>query len=263
MQIPLVKGRFFNGNDGPQTTPVVVINAEMVRRYWPNQDPVGQRVRFEDSDSPWRTIVGVVGDVKRPFDKGFRPMTYTPLAQNPTYRAAFVVRTEGDPLAMAAAAREQIRKADADQAVYDIRPLESMIGDQISGVRIASQMMMVFAMIALLLAGAGIYAVMAYAVEQRTHEIGVRMALGASQRAMLKMMIVHACKLSGVGLAIGIVGALVVSRTLSSILFGVLDIEPLTFAGLVVLLAAIAVLAGYIPALRASKVDPMVALRYE
>ncbi len=264
MQIPLRAGRFFDGNDRPQTTPVVVINTEMVRRYWPNQNPVGQRVRFlGDDPAHWRTIVGVVGDVKRPFDHSFRPMTYSPLAQSPTLYGTFVVRTAGDPLALAAATREQIRQADPDQAVYDMRTLESVIGDQISGVRIASQMMMVFAVIALLLAGAGIYAVMAYAVEQRTHEIGVRMALGASQRAMLKMIILQACKLAGIGSVIGAAGTVVVSRTLSSILFGVLDLEPLTFGALLALLGAIAVLAGYIPARRASRLEPMVALRYE
>ncbi len=265
MEIPLVRGRFVTAQDGPETTPVIAVGAHVVQLYFPKEDPIGKRIRLLEGDKPgpWRTIVGVVGDVKWPFDRWTRLLTYVPLTQLPTYRAVFAMRTSGDPTTLAAAARAQVRQADPEQAVYEVQTMEALVGDQISGVRIASQMMMVFAFVALLLAGAGIYAVMAYSVAQRTHEIGVRMALGASQGEMRKMIIVHVCKLSGIGLAIGIAGAIVVSRTLSSILFGVLDLEPLTFAALVVLLAAISVLAGYVPAHRASKVDPMVALRYE
>ena len=264
MQIPLVKGRFFTAEDGPQTPPVVVISTEMVRRYWPNEDPIGKRLRFvEGENPPWRTIVGVVGDVKRPFDQELRPATYTPVAQTPTYRAAFVMRTSGDPTALAAAARAQVRLVDAEQAVYDVRPMASVMGDQISGVQLASNMMLVFAVMALVLAGAGIYAVMEYSVVQRTHEIGVRMALGATPGNVLKLVVTNAARISAIGLAIGAVVALVIARMLSSLLFGVLDVEWPLFASLVGLLAAVALIASYIPARWAASVHPMTALRDE
>ncbi len=264
MQIPLIKGRVFTAEDGTQTLPVVIISSEMARRYWPDRDPVGQRIRLVEGETPvWRTIVGVVGDVRRPFDRELRPAMYAPTAQRPTYRAAFVVRTTGAPATLAAAARQQVRQADPNQAVYEVRAMESVLGDQVSGVEFASQMMSLFGLVALMLAGAGIYAVMAYAVVQRTHEIGVRMALGASRRDMLKMIVGYACKLAGIGLVIGAVIAIGVSRALSSTLFGVLELDPMTFATLVALLGAVAAVAGYIPALRAAKTDPMVALRYE
>lgn len=200
MQIPMVRGRLFAAEDGPQTQPVLIISAEMARRYWPNSNPVGERIRFvEGENSPWRTIVGIVGDVRRPFDHELRPAMYAPIAQKPPYRAAFVMRTSAAPMTLATAARQQVRQADPQQAVYDIRSMDGVLGDQISGVQIASDMMSIFALVALALAGAGIYAVMAYAVVQRTHEIGVRMALGASRLDTLKMIVGHACKLAGVG----------------------------------------------------------------
>ncbi len=264
MQIPVIRGRAFTAQDGPQTPPVVIISAEMARQYWQNSDPLGQRIRIvEEENSPWLAIVGVVGDVRRPFDHELRPAMYAPIAQKPPYRAAFVMRTAGDPMALVTAARQQVRQADPQQAIYDIRSLDGLLGDQISGVQIASDTMSIFALVALALAGAGIYAVMAYAVVQRTHEIGVRMALGASRLDTLKMIVGYACKLAGIGLGIGAVIAIGVSRALSATLFGVLELDVATFAALVVLLGAVAAVAGYIPAQRAAKTDPMVALRYE
>ncbi len=264
MRIPLLRGRVFTTEDSPQTQPALIVSAEMARRYWPDSDPVGQRIRFVQDGSPkWRTIVGVVGDVRRPFDHELRATMYAPVAQRPPYQAAFVLRTSADPLSLAAAARQQVRQAAPEQGVYEVRPMENVLGDQVSGVQIASDMMSVFALVALALAGAGIYAVMAYAVVQRTHEIGVRMALGASSWDTLRMIIGYSCKLAGVGLVIGAGIAIGISRALSSVLFGVLELDGPVFAALVILLGLVAMVAAYIPAQRASRTDPMVALRYE
>jgi putative ABC transport system permease protein len=266
LRVPLMKGRFISPQDGPNAPLVVNISESMARRLWPGEDPVGKRLKFDRTESnvPWRTVVGVVGDVKAsPWDKEPDVSTYFPLAQVPQASSGLVVRASGDPLALVAAARAQVLGLDPDQPPYDPRTLEQIVSDDLSGVEYSAHRMMAFGVIALVLAAAGIFAVMAYSVMQRTHEIGVRMALGARRVDVLRLVVGYALKLAMAGLALGLAGALAMARALTSLLFGVVRMDTLTFVAFTVLLAAVAVVAAYVPARRATKVDPMVALRHE
>jgi putative ABC transport system permease protein len=217
-----------------------------------------------ETAQPLRTVVGVVGDVQPvPLDHDPAPTVYVPFAQQPEGVSALVVRTSEDPLTVAGPVNAQLRAVDADQPAYDIRSLEQVVADGLSGIESSARMMMSFAVCALILAAAGIFAVMAYSVTQRTHEIGVRVALGARRFDMLRLVVGGAMKMAAIGLSVGLVLALVLTRALSSVLFGVVQIDIVTFALLTILLAWVAALAAYIPARWAMKVDPIVALRYE
>ena len=266
LRIPLLKGRLLAAQDGPDAPLAVVISQSMAHRIWGNQDPLGKRIKFgrAESSEPWQTIVGVVGDIAQsPFDRVPQPTAYFPFAQLPQASSALVVRTSGDPIALAAAARAQVRSVDADEPPYDMRTLEQLISDNVSGVESSARMMFIFGVVALVLSASGIFALMTYSVAQRTHEIGVRMALGAQRGEVLRLVVGYAIKLTIIGLAIGVPVALALTGALSSVLFGVVRIDPPVFALFALLLALVAVLAAYIPARRATKVDPMVALRYE
>ena len=262
LRIPLVRGRTLAASDGAEAPYVTVISSTMARRYWPGGDAIGHRVRFA-SGEPWRTIVGVVGDIRQNvFDDSYRSTAYVPMAQTAPQTAGFVVRTAGDPMAVAAAARAAISSVDPNQPVYDLRALRQLIADNASGVEYSANMMMAFGTIALLLAAAGIYAVMAYAVVQRTHEIGIRMALGAQTKDVLRLIVGNSMTMCGVGLAVGVPMALAVAKLLNSVLMAV-ALDPVVFVGLTAVLAGVALAAGYVPARRATRVDPMVALRNE
>ncbi len=268
LRVPLVKGRFVSAQDGSDAPPAVVISESLALRIWPDQDPIGKRMSFgpdpQEGKAPWRTVVGVVGDIKQsPWDQESRPTTYFPFDQYPQASSALVVRTTGNPLALAAAARAQVLSLDPDQPPYDTRTLDQVISDDVSGVDFSARMMLVFGGIALVLAAAGIFAVMAYSVLQRTHEIGVRMALGAERTDVIRLVVGYALKLAAVGLAIGIPCALAITHALSSVLFGIIRIDPLTFALFTVLLVVVAAVAAYIPARWAARVDPVVALHHE
>jgi putative ABC transport system permease protein len=265
LKVPLLKGRFFSTLDGPETTPVVIVSESLAHRIWRDQDPTGKRLRLgRDENEPWRTVVGVVGDVKPDtFDFEANPTSYVPFTQVPEAGSTLVVRTAGDPDALAAAARGAVRSIDPDQPAYDMRTLEQRMADNASGVQFAARMMVVFGAIALVLSGAGIFSVMAYSVRQRNHEMGVRIALGARRADLLKLVIGYASKLSLAGLAIGVPCAIALTRLLSSLLFGIIHMDALMFVGLTVLLALLAVLAAYLPARWATRVDPMEALRAE
>jgi len=263
LRIPLRSGRFLTDQDGADAAPVAVITEAMARLYWPNRDPVGHRIRFAAGD-PWRTIVGVVGDIRQnTFDNYFRSTVYTPISQAPPQAAGFIVRTSRDPMSLAGAARAAIQSVDPDQPAYDIRTLKQLLSDNASGVQYSAEMMFAFAVIALVLAAAGIYAVMAYAVVQRTHEMGVRMALGAERADVLRMMVGNSVKLAAGGLAIGVPVAFVLMRILASLLVGVVRLDLPALIGLTVMLALVAALAGYVPARRAAQIDPLAALRDE
>ena len=266
LRVPLLKGRFLSTQDGPDAPPVAVISESMARTNWPGQNPIGKHLKLgrpEDSE-PQRQIVGVVGDVRSsPFDFNPDPTTYVPFAQMPPSSSAFVVRTAGDPLTLAAPVIAQVRSIDSDEPAYDVRSLEQVLSDNVSGVQFSARMMLVFGLIALVLAAAGIFAVMAYSVSQRTHEIGVRMALGAQRVDVLRLVVTSAVKMAAVGLTIGVVIALILTYVLSSMLFGVIRMDAIVFALLTLVLASIAALAAYIPARWATRVDPMQALRYE
>jgi putative ABC transport system permease protein len=263
--IPLRRGRLFTAGDGPNSTPVAIVSQGMARRYWPGEDPLGKRLRLgDDPKAPWRTVVGIAGDIVRsPLDRETDPTAYVPVAQQPPASAGIAIRTTGDPLAVAAAAAAQVQALDRNQPIYDIRSLEQKISDNLSGVHSASRLMAMFGLLALALAAAGIYAIMAYLVAQRTHEIGVRMALGARPADVQRLVVRRAVSLAAVGLAIGIPAAIALARVASSLLFGFMSLDTVVFTAATAVLALVAGLAAYVPARRASKVDPMVALRCE
>jgi putative ABC transport system permease protein len=265
-RVPLVGGRFFTTGDGPQSAPVAIVSRDLAHRVWGDQDAVGRRIKLgrDENKEPWRTVVGVVGDLRRSsFDDSPHLTTYMPFAQVPRAASGLMVRTTGDPDALATAGRAAVQEVDPDQPAYDLRTLEQRISDNDSGVESSRNMMVVFGAISLVLAGAGIFAVMEYSVRQRTHEIGVRMALGAERRDVFGLVAWYAVKLAAIGLAIGIPCALALTRALSSLLFGVVRMDTPMFVSLAALLALAAVLAAYVPARSATQVDPIVALRYE
>jgi putative ABC transport system permease protein len=265
LRIPLRRGRLFTSQDGGQAPPVAIISESLARRNWPGKNPLGKRMRLgDDPRAPWRTVVGVAGDIVRaPLDLQPDPTVYVPFSQQPQGSMAIAIRTSGDPMAVGAAARAQVQALDRTQPIYDMRTLEQKVSDNMSGVESSARLMTMFGIIGLVLAAAGIYAVMAYLVVQRTHEIGVRMALGATPGHVLRLMVRRAVVLAAVGLAIGLPAALALARLLSSVLFGVVSMDLAVFTGCTLVLALVAGVAGYVPARRASKVDPMVALRYE
>jgi len=266
LRIPLLRGRLLGSEDGPNAPPTVVVSQSMANRIWANQNAVGKRIKFGQAESgePWRTVVGVVGDTQdSPFDPTLYLTAYFSFAQLPMASSCVVVRTSRDPVALAAAARAQVRSVSADDPPYDMRTLAQLISDNVSGVEASARMMFAFGVVALLLAACGIYALMSYSVTQRTHEIGVRMALGAERVSVLRLVVGYAIKLTIIGLAIGVPAALALTRVLSSLLFGVVRLDVPIFASFTLLLALVAAVAAYIPAHRATRVDPMVALRYE
>jgi putative ABC transport system permease protein len=265
LRIPVVKGRALTAQDGPDSPRVVVLNASLARRLWPGENPLGKRMHFGSGESAgsWSTVVGVVGDITPgPWDHEVQPVVYFPLSQVTSNSFCLAVRTLGDPNELVTAARAQVRALDPDQPVYDVRTLEKIIDDDLSGVRAGASMMTANALIALILAASGIFAVMAYSVSQRTHEIGVRMALGARQPDVLKMVVGQALKLAIAGLAIGVPAAVALSHGLASVLM-VAQPGLSVFVGLTLLLAFVSAFAAYIPARWATRIDPMVALRYE
>jgi putative ABC transport system permease protein len=266
LRVPLLGGRLLTAQDGPHAPAVAVISRSLARKIWQENDPVGKHIKLgrAESNEPWRTIVGVVGDVKQSaFVHDPDPTAYVPFAQLSQAGSSLVIRTPGDPLGLAASARAAVKSIDPEQPAFDIRTLDQLVSDNASGVEFSARMMMVFGFVALVLAAAGIFALMAYSVAQRTHEIGVRMALGARRADVLRLVVGYAMKLAIVGLAIGIPCALAMTNALSSLLFGIVRMDTLTLAGLTVLLAGVAALAAYVPARRATIVDPLVALRHE
>lgn len=274
MGIPLRRGRYFTEQDSGQSQGVVMINETMARHYWPNEDPVGRRLKIEfpaakvpwrpEANDNWLTVVGVAGDVK---EEGLNdepePEIYLPYLQNPSSLMNLLVRTPSDPTRMASAVRRQVWAVDADQPVYNVKTMEDVFGESFAEPHVITSLLATFAAIALVLAAIGVYGVIAYSVAQRTHEIGVRMALGARPRHVLGVIVGQGLKLILIGLVIGAAVAFAVSRVLSSLLFGVTATDPLTFFAVSLLLVVVALLASYVPARKALKVDPVIALRHE
>ncbi len=265
MSIPLLKGRLFAEQDVEDAPGVIVINEVMADRYWPNEDPVGKRISLVDARTgPWLSVIGVVGNACQVnLDSEPYPQMYEVYSQNPARGAALVARTASDPMGLISAVRAQVSAIDRDQPLYNVRTMEQVLADSVSQQRFSMLLISVFSAVALVLAGVGIYGVISYSVSHRSHEIGIRMALGAMRADILRMVIEHGLKLALVGVGIGLVAAFVLTRVMSSLLYGVSAIDPLTFAGGTIVLIGVAVMACYIPARRATKVDPMIALRYE
>ncbi len=266
MNIPLLRGRFFTEADTTDAPRVVIINEALARHFWPNEDPMGQRIRRGglDSRGPWMTVVGVVGAVQT-YELGKSPIPelYHPHAQFSLPPMTLVARTTDDPLKLVNAIRSQILAVDRGALVKGAQPMEELLSRSVAARRFNMRLLTIFAALALLLAGVGIYGVMNYAVTRRTHELGVRMALGAQTGDVLRLVIRQGMALTLTGIAIGLGAAFLLTRSLKGMLFGVSPADPLTFALIATLLAALALLACYIPARKATKVDPLLALRRE
>ncbi len=265
MEIPLLGGRTFSEFDHENAQPVVIIDEKFASSHFPNADPIGQRIAFGDLDNPtWRQIVGVVGHVKV---KGVAEEAtiemYMPYAQGAYAPISLILRTTGDPRSVASAARNAVLSIDPELPVYNIQMMDELLDDTVVERRLAMTLLTIFAILALVLVAVGIYGVMSYTVSQRTREIGIRMALGAQQTNLLSLVVRQATILALIGLAIGMVAAYGLTRLLGSMLFGVQPTDPMTFGFVSIFLAVVALVASYIPARRASRVDPLVALRYE
>jgi putative ABC transport system permease protein len=269
MQIPLFEGRDFSWNDTPESPAVLIINQAMASRYWPDEDALGKRIKLGRLDSaiPWLTVVGLVDNV-REFDpvNPPRPAMYFPAGQSPDVRAAlrdWVVRASGDPLSLSAAVRSAVWDIDKDLPVSRVQTMEKVRAASIASQQFNLLLMGLFGCLALVLATTGIYGVTAYSVAQRTREIGIRLAIGAQTGDVLRLVMGQGMRLTVIGVAVGLAGAWASTRLMSSLLFGVSATDPVTFAIVSLLLTAVALLACYIPARRAMKVDPIIALRYE
>jgi putative ABC transport system permease protein len=265
MGISLLKGRPFTPADKQGATPVIIVNETLAKKHWPNGDAVGKRIRFygPPERAPWMEIVGVVQDVRHELNLPITPDYYLPHGQDPWEAMILVARTNVDPATTAGALRQQVWSIDKDQSVFEVRTMEEVRSISVALYSFSSVTLGIFAVVALLLASIGIYGVMAFAVTQRTQEIGIRMALGARGGDVLKLIIRHGMVLAIIGVAVGIIGAWGLTRFLSGLLVGVSSTDLLTFVIVTLSLLFAALLACYIPARRATKVDPLVALRYE
>jgi putative ABC transport system permease protein len=263
MRIPLYAGRFISERDRPQSPRVIVVSQAVARHYWPREDPIGSRVKL-DRNAEWLTVVGITADVIDDWFTGEPSLTaYVPYTQAPPLSASLDLRTTGDPHQAASPARAELQRLDKDLPVYEVQTMEEALHEQRGGVRAAASTMTQYAVIALLLAVTGIYAVISYAVMARTHEIGVRMAVGATGSDVLKMTMLQTARLVVLGLAFGMPLTILLAKLMSAALFGVVAINWTTFATFAAVLVAAALLAGYLPSRRASRIDPMAALRDE
>lgn len=268
MGIELLRGRPFNAQqDRTDSAPVAIISETMARRLWPDEDPLGKRLRpgGADSDEPWITVIGVAKDVRQ-FDLTAEPrlQMYLPSVQPSFFVPGhLVVRTEIDPMSVAGAVRQAVWEIDKDQPVSDMRSMEEIFAESIAHQRFSMLMLGAFAAVAMILGTVGIYGVVSYTVAQRTHEIGVRMALGAGTGSVLSLIVGHALKLTLIGVVVGLPAAFVLSRLTESLLFGVTPTDPATFVAIPLVLIAAATVASYLPARRATRINPVIALRYE
>jgi putative ABC transport system permease protein len=266
MGIPLVQGRLFTEEDDESRSAVVIVSQEMARRYWPGANPIGQRIQRVRNvpDNPWLTVVGVVGDVQ---DAGLGTAPevtfYTPFPQNTFPNMHLVVRTSVEPLSLVSSVRQAIQRVDKDQPVAEVTTMDEWIANSVSKRRFSTFMLSLFAGLGLVLAIVGIYGVLSYSVSQRRQEMGVRLALGADGRNLILLVLRHGLTLTAAGLALGIAAALLLTRLIAGLLFDVQPTDPVTFAGITAVLLLVGLAASYVPARRASRVDPIVSLKYE
>ncbi|PYQ93178.1 MAG: hypothetical protein DMF96_30715 [Acidobacteria bacterium] len=265
MNVPLLRGRLFTDREMREKADVVIVNDTLARRYFPNEDPLGRRVTINMTDPNVPTeIVGVVGDtIFAGMAAAARPTTYWPHPQLAYAAMTLTVRTASEPMGFAALVQSEIRSLDKDQPVSDVRTMDAWVARSLAQTRFSSLLLTLFASLALLLAAIGIYGVMSYAVSMRTSEIGIRLALGAEARDIVSMIVGNAVRLAGIGLAIGVALSLVLGRTLTSLLYQTASTDVATFTAVIGVLGAVAVLASYFPARRASRIPPVEALRYQ
>jgi putative ABC transport system permease protein len=267
MGIPLVRGRDFNEQDNLDTDMKVIVSEKTVHQYWPDTDPIGKRLKVGSTtaEGPWRTVIGVVKDVRQNdfIAEPKMQMYFTYRQLRSLMPNALIVRTAVDPLSLATSVRNAIWAVDKDQTVANVDSMEHIVAGAVARQRFSMLLLAIFAAVALVLAAVGIYGVMSYSVAQQTREIGIRMALGAQRSDVLRMTVKQGLRLVGLGLVIGLVAAFILTRVMASLLFGISATDPLTFVTISLVLLAVAMLANYIPSVRAMKVDPMVALRYQ
>jgi putative ABC transport system permease protein len=266
LKIPLVAGRNFSERDTGTAPPVIIISESLARRFFADQQPLGKRIKPGDYESraPWATVVGVAKDVKHTaLEQETRPQIYFPYQQKLWGILTIVARSKSDSKSLSAAMRQAVWEVDKDQPITSLRMMEEYLADSVSQKRFNATLLAAFAVVAMLLAAVGIYGVMSYTVTQRTHEIGIRIALGAKQRDVFKIVVGQGLKLTLVGVAVGLTAAFALTRLMGSLLYNVSATDPATFAVISIVLAGVALAACAVPARRATKVDPMVALRYE
>jgi len=262
--IPLAHGRLFNESDTDNTPQVAVINQAMAQSYWPNEDPLGKRFKAAKADAPWITVVGVIANARtQSLTEAAVPQIYLDVYQTGAKRLAILLRGHLRTAAIADEVRKQVQSLDPTLPVSAAQTLDETVSASLAQRRFSMEMITLFALTALLLAALGIYGAISYLVSERTHEIGIRLALGASRSNILRIVLRQGLGLAIAGAAVGLVCSLIVSHLMASLLYGIRPTDPLTFAGVAFLFIGVALLACYLPARRAMKVDPMVALRYE
>jgi putative ABC transport system permease protein len=267
MRIPVVRGRFFEARDDDHAPPVVVIDEQMVKRYFSGADPIGKRITFDanpDPESQWETVIGVIGHAAHEgLDAGPRVQIYRAYAQRPRPSMAIAIRTEGPPLLALPAVRTALAEVDPQMPLASPMAMETLIENSVGRRRLAVVLLSLFAGLGLALAATGIYGVMSYDVAQRTQELGVRMALGAARRDLLRLVLSRGARLAGAGVLLGVAGSLALTRAIESQLFGVRATDVPTFAAVAMLLAGVGLVATLVPAMRAMRLDPVRALRQE
>jgi predicted permease len=265
MGIPIRRGRGFDPNDGPTAPSVAIINETMARKLFPNQDPVGQRVRTGPNPTgPWTTIVGVIGDIKHSgLEEEMQPELYINYLQGPPVSPFIVARTTGDPALLAETVRTEVRNIDRTIPIYEMRTMSTLRSEAVSMRRFILLIVGAFGALALGLAAIGVYGVMSLIVSERTREVGVRLALGAQPSELLTMIVAQAAKLAGIGVVIGVIAAALITPLLDSQLYGIESFDPATFIIVPIVLLAIAAMAALVPARKAMRIDPLAALRIE
>jgi len=270
MQVPLLRGRLFDERDQRNSTPVIIVTSAFARKYYPNEDPLGRKMELgggEGADRKQydtREIVGVVADIRTSdLSREVEPAYYVPISQMIWGTPTLILRTLGDPEAVVPAVRQAIQSLDPEAPLHSVRTIEDCLEFDLGRARFQATLFAIFAAIALLLTGVGLYGVVAYFVAQRTHEIGVRLALGASRSSVLRMVLNRGVRLTATGVVLGLIGALALARVINTMLYEVAPRDPSTYLIVCVSLSLIALLASYLPALRATRIDPIASLRHE